>query len=125
MSMTNFLKLTSLLMALSFISGCSLFSNTYQEESRRVIDYLVSDLARHITLVPCDLVLTGTPANSRAVEPGDIIEVEITDIGRLRNQVVEGEEPRAGIGHRPTDSEEVRRIALGNDDRLPDHLPKR
>ena len=59
------------------------------------------------------------------VEPGDIIEVEITDIGRLRNKVVEGEEPRAGIGHRPTDSEEVRRIALGNDDRLPDHLPKR
>ena len=89
------------------------------------IDYLVSDLARHITLVPGDLVLTGTPANSRAVEPGDIIEVEITDIGRLRNQVVEGEEPRAGIGHRPTDSEEVRRIALGNDDRLPDHLSKR
>ena len=87
------------------------------------IDYLIADLARHITLVPGDLVLTGTPANSRAVDPGDIIEVEITGIGRLRNEVVEGEAPKAKLGHHPTDSEEVRRIALGNDDRLPDHLP--
>ena len=88
------------------------------------IDYLVTDLARHITLVPGDLVLTGTPANSRAVDPGDIIEVEITGIGRLRNEVIEGEAPKAKLGHHPTDSEEVRRIALGNDDRLPDHYPK-
>ena len=87
------------------------------------IDYLVTDLARHITLVPGDLVLTGTPANSRAVDPGDIIEVEITGIGRLRNEVIEGEVPKANLGHHPTDSDEVRRIALGNDDRLPAHLP--
>ena len=87
------------------------------------IDYLVTDLARHITLVPGDLVLTGTPANSRAVDPGDIIEVEITGIGRLCNEVIEGEVPKANLGHHPTDSDEVRRIALGNDDRLPAHLP--
>ena len=53
------------------------------------VDYLVADIARHITLVPGDLVLTGTPANSRAVEPGDIIEVEVSDVGLLRNEVVE------------------------------------
>ena len=86
------------------------------------IDYLIADLARHITLVPGDLVLTGTPANSRAVQPGDIVEVEITGIGRLCNEVVEGEAPKAKLGHFPTDSDEVRRIALGNDRRVPPHL---
>ena len=86
------------------------------------IDYLVADIARHITLVPGDIVLTGTPANSRAVDPGDIIEVEITGVGKLRYEVVSGEKPKATLGHAPTDSQEVRRIALGNDDRLPRHL---
>ena len=32
--------------------------------------YLVADIARTITLVPGDLLFTGTPANSRPVEPG-------------------------------------------------------
>ena len=86
------------------------------------VDYLVTDIARHITLLPGDLVLTGTPANSRSVDPGDVIEVEITGIGRLRNEVVEGEFPKAKLGHHPTDSKEVRRIALGNDERVPDHF---
>ncbi len=61
--------------------------------------------------------------NRMTVDPGDIIEVEITGIGRLRNEVIEGEVPKANLGHHPTDSDEVRRIALGNDDRLPAHLP--
>jgi 5-oxopent-3-ene-1,2,5-tricarboxylate decarboxylase / 2-hydroxyhepta-2,4-diene-1,7-dioate isomerase len=83
------------------------------------IDYLVADLARHITLEPGDVILTGTPANSRPMQPGDLIEVEITGIGRLGNRVVEAPAPRAHIGHQPTDSESVRKTALGNDERLP------
>lgn len=86
------------------------------------IDYLLADLARHITLMPGDLVLTGTPANSRAVDPGDVIEVEVTGIGRLSNRVVEGPAPRAKLGHQPTDTDAVRRIALGTDERVPEHL---
>ena len=86
------------------------------------VDYLVADIARHITLVPGDLVLTGTPANSRAVEPGDIIEVEVSDVGLLRNEVVEGEAPQFARGHKPLDSEESRRIALGNDERVAEEL---
>ena len=83
------------------------------------IDELVADLARHITLEPGDIVLTGTPANSRPMQPGDVIEVEITDIGRLSNRVVEAPAARARVGHQPTDTDEVRRVALGNDERLP------
>lgn len=83
------------------------------------IDYLVADLARHITLMPGDLILTGTPANSRPLEVGDLVEVEVTGLGRLSNRVVSTAAPRAGVGHQPTDTDEVKRVALGNDERLP------
>jgi 5-oxopent-3-ene-1,2,5-tricarboxylate decarboxylase / 2-hydroxyhepta-2,4-diene-1,7-dioate isomerase len=82
------------------------------------IDYLIADLARHITLVPGDIVLTGTPANSRPLDVGDTIEVEVTGIGRLGNRVVEVPAHREKIGHLPTDTPDVRRVALGNDERL-------
>ncbi len=85
-------------------------------------DYLVADLARHITLMPGDLVLTATPANSRPLDVGDLIEVEVTGLGRLSNRVVEGPAHRAQVGHQPNSSSEVVRVALGNDDRLPPHL---
>jgi len=86
------------------------------------IDYLIADLARHITLMPGDVVLTGTPANSRPMEVGDLIEVEVTGLGRLANRVVASPAPRAVVGHQPTDTDEVRRVALGNDERLPDAI---
>lgn len=79
------------------------------------IDYIVADLCRHITLLPGDLVLTGTPANSRPMEPGDRIEVEVTGIGRLANTVVEGPVPTHEVGHQPTDSKGVRAVAWGGD----------
>ena len=86
------------------------------------VDYLVADISRHITLVPGDLILTGTPANSRSVDPGDVIEVEITNVGLLRNQVIEGEGLRFLGGHKPSDSQESRRIALGDDERVAKEL---
>jgi 5-oxopent-3-ene-1,2,5-tricarboxylate decarboxylase / 2-hydroxyhepta-2,4-diene-1,7-dioate isomerase len=82
-------------------------------------DYLLADLARHITFMPGDVILTGTPANSRPLDVGDLIEVEVTEIGRLSSRVVEAPAPRATVGHLPTESSEVRRVSLGNDDRLP------
>lgn len=36
------------------------------------IDYLLADLSRHITLVPGDVVLTGTPWHSRPMAIGDV-----------------------------------------------------
>ena len=70
-------------------------------------------------------VLTGTPCHSRSVDPGDTVEVEIAGIGRLTSHVVAGPVPRAsalGISHAPTDSDEVRRVAMGHDPRVPDRF---
>jgi 5-oxopent-3-ene-1,2,5-tricarboxylate decarboxylase/2-hydroxyhepta-2,4-diene-1,7-dioate isomerase len=76
--------------------------------------YLVADIARTITLVPGDLLFTGTPANSRPVEPGDVVEVEVEGLGRLTNHVVEGPTPiRTDVGAQPSSSEEVVSTALG------------
>ena len=53
------------------------------------VAYQLADLCRLITLEPGDVLLTGTPANSRPMEPGDLVEVEISGLGRLSNTVVE------------------------------------
>lgn len=79
------------------------------------IDYIMADLCRHITLVPGDVVLTGTPANSRPMNIGDTVEVEITELGRISNTVQEVPAPAHDVGHGPTDSEAVRRVALGGE----------
>ena len=79
------------------------------------IDYLLADLCRYITLLPGDVVLTGTPANSRPMQPGDLVEVEVDGLGRLSNTVVEGPAPRNLVGHQPTDSKAVRAVALGSE----------
>ena len=78
--------------------------------------YLVADIARTITLSPGDLLFSGTPAHSRPVQPGDIVEVEVEGLGRLTNHIVEGPTPiRTDVGAQPTESEEVVSTALGGD----------
>ncbi|HJV04158.1 MAG TPA: fumarylacetoacetate hydrolase family protein [Actinomycetota bacterium] len=51
---------------------------------------LVAFISRSITLLPGDVVLTGTPSGVGPMSPGDRIEVEVEGIGVLRNPVVEG-----------------------------------
>jgi 5-oxopent-3-ene-1,2,5-tricarboxylate decarboxylase/2-hydroxyhepta-2,4-diene-1,7-dioate isomerase len=78
--------------------------------------YLVADIARTITLEPGDVILSGTPANSRPVDPGDVVEVEVEGLGTLRNTIVEGEVPiREDVGAQPSASEEVVSTAFGGD----------
>jgi 5-oxopent-3-ene-1,2,5-tricarboxylate decarboxylase/2-hydroxyhepta-2,4-diene-1,7-dioate isomerase len=78
--------------------------------------YLVADIARTITLLPGDVLLSGTPANSRTVYPGDVVEVEVEGLGTLRNHIVSGPTPiRDDVGAQPTESEEVLSTALGGD----------
>lgn len=78
--------------------------------------YLVADLARTITLLPGDVILSGTPAGSRPVEPGDIVTVEVEGLGALTNRIVEGDVAvRADVGAQPSESEEVVSTALGGD----------
>ena len=78
--------------------------------------YLVADLARLITLEPGDIILSGTPAISRPVEPGDVVSVEVEGLGTLTNHIVEGPAPVSDeVGAQPTATEEVRSTALGGD----------
>jgi 5-oxopent-3-ene-1,2,5-tricarboxylate decarboxylase / 2-hydroxyhepta-2,4-diene-1,7-dioate isomerase len=78
--------------------------------------YLVADIARTITLLPNDVILSGTPANSRPVVPGDVVEVEVDGLGVLRTFIVEGDVPvRDDVGAQPSESEEVISTALGGD----------
>ena len=78
--------------------------------------YLVADIARTITLLPGDVLLSGTPANSRTVHPGDVVEVEVEGLGRLTNHVVSGPVPiREDCGAQPTESDEVLSTAMGGD----------
>ncbi len=78
--------------------------------------YLVADIARSITLVPGDILLSGTPANSRTVYPGDVVTVEVEGLGAMTNTIVQGPAPiRTDVGAQPSDSEEVMSTAQGGD----------
>ena len=78
--------------------------------------YLIADIARTITLLPGDVILSGTPAGSRPVEPGDVVTVEVEGLGALTNRIVGGSVAlRSEVGAQPSDSEEVVSTALGGD----------
>lgn len=78
--------------------------------------YLVADIARTITLVPGDVLLSGTPANSRTVYPGDVVTVKVEGLGELTNTIVTGPTPiPTDVGAQPSDSEEVLSTAQGGD----------
>jgi 2-keto-4-pentenoate hydratase/2-oxohepta-3-ene-1,7-dioic acid hydratase in catechol pathway len=47
-------------------------------------------ITRVMTLLPGDVVLTGTPSGVGPVEPGDVMEIEVDGIGVLANRVVAG-----------------------------------
>lgn len=49
---------------------------------------LVSYISQVMTLLPSDVILTGTPAGVGAIEPGQTVRVEIDGIGALENPVV-------------------------------------
>ena len=50
---------------------------------------LLAFVTRWITLEPGDVLLTGSPAGVGPMVPGDIVEVEISGIGTLRNTVAD------------------------------------
>ncbi len=49
--------------------------------------FLVAYVSRMMTLLPGDLILTGTPAGIGPLSPGDLVEVEIEKVGVLKNRV--------------------------------------
>jgi 5-oxopent-3-ene-1,2,5-tricarboxylate decarboxylase/2-hydroxyhepta-2,4-diene-1,7-dioate isomerase len=76
------------------------------------VAYQIADLSRLITLEPGDVLLTGTPAHSRPVQPGDVVEVEITGIGRLQNTVVELKHDLVRVGEQPQVTAATLHVAL-------------
>jgi 2-keto-4-pentenoate hydratase/2-oxohepta-3-ene-1,7-dioic acid hydratase in catechol pathway len=49
--------------------------------------FLVRWISRMMTLIPGDLVATGTPAGVGPIVPGDTVEVSVAGVGVLRNPV--------------------------------------
>lgn len=52
------------------------------------VDRLVSFISGVMTLLPGDVILTGTPAGIGRMRPGDEIEIRIEGIGALKNRVI-------------------------------------
>jgi 2-keto-4-pentenoate hydratase/2-oxohepta-3-ene-1,7-dioic acid hydratase in catechol pathway len=67
--------------------------NGVERQSARISDmvfspaFLVAYISRMMTLLPGDLILTGTPAGVGPLANGDVVEVEIEGIGVLSNRV--------------------------------------
>lgn len=52
------------------------------------VEELIAFIAGVMTLEPNDIILTGTPPGIGPMKVGDVVEVEIEKIGRLKNRVV-------------------------------------
>jgi 2-keto-4-pentenoate hydratase/2-oxohepta-3-ene-1,7-dioic acid hydratase in catechol pathway/regulator of RNase E activity RraA len=82
---------------------------------------IVADISRLTTLEPGDIILTGTPAGSTVVQPGDLVEVEVSALldgarhatGRLRSPITEAGYPLAGPGALPKADDAQRAAAYG------------
>lgn len=84
-----------------------------QEDTSDTLEFpfgqLVADLSQHMTLETGDVILTGTPAGSSVVLPGDVVEVEVDaplaagapTSGRLVTTVTQGEHAFGDFGNRP------------------------
>lgn len=95
----------------TFLNG-----ETVQEASAKDllwgVAYQLADLSRLITLEPGDVLLTGTPAHSRPMGPGDEVAVEISGLGRLENTVVDWDVDLTAAGEQPATSANTLHVAL-------------
>lgn len=79
---------------------------------------LVADLSQLITLEAGDIILTGTPAGSTVVHPGDVVDVAVESAegrttGRLTTPVLEGVTPFGDFGAGPRSNEALAAEAEG------------
>jgi 2-keto-4-pentenoate hydratase/2-oxohepta-3-ene-1,7-dioic acid hydratase in catechol pathway len=51
------------------------------------VEDIVSYISQFVTLMPGDVIYTGTPGATSAMKPGDVVEIEIEGIGILRNKI--------------------------------------
>jgi 2-keto-4-pentenoate hydratase/2-oxohepta-3-ene-1,7-dioic acid hydratase in catechol pathway len=74
--------------------ACRLNGKTVQSSNTRNMIFTVAEMiafiSRNFTLYRNDIILTGTPSGVGPMKPGDTVEVEISEIGVLRNPVGSG-----------------------------------
>ena len=66
-----------------------------------------------MTLEPGDVILTGTPAGSRPVQPGDVVEVEVCGRSTVRTTIADSTEPLSAVGPAPKLTPADRAAAVG------------
>lgn len=49
---------------------------------------LVSHISQYVTLLPGDLIFTGTPGQTAPMQAGDVVEITLEGVGTLRNRIV-------------------------------------
>jgi 2-keto-4-pentenoate hydratase/2-oxohepta-3-ene-1,7-dioic acid hydratase in catechol pathway len=55
------------------------------------LDVIIRWISRVMTLVPGDVIATGTPSGVGPLKAGDVVEVVVGGVGTLRNPVVAGD----------------------------------
>ncbi len=65
----------------------SVLQQQYTSDLLFDVPAIVSYISQWVTLEPGDLIYTGTPGSTSKLNPGDVVEVEIAEIGVLRNPV--------------------------------------
>jgi 2-keto-4-pentenoate hydratase/2-oxohepta-3-ene-1,7-dioic acid hydratase in catechol pathway len=86
--------------------GCSVDGETVQDARTNDLIFnvpqLISELSSVLTLLPGDVIFTGTPAGvgmarkpPRSLQPGQVLETWIEGIGTIRNRCV----PTRSSGH--------------------------
>lgn len=72
---------------------CRLNGKTVQDSNTRhmifPIPQIIAFVSRNFTLMPGDIIATGTPSGVGSIKHGDVVEIEIEKIGILRNPVIE------------------------------------
>jgi 2-keto-4-pentenoate hydratase/2-oxohepta-3-ene-1,7-dioic acid hydratase in catechol pathway len=54
------------------------------------VSEIVSYVSQYVTLLPGDVIYSGTPGTTKPIKTGDVVEVEVEGVGILRNRVVQG-----------------------------------
>lgn len=70
-----------------YVNGKVVQENTTANQVRSVAR-LITELSEFMTLYEGDVLITGTPEGRVDVKPGDLVEVEITSLGRLTNTII-------------------------------------
>ena len=73
----------------------------------------MADLSRFMTLERGDVILTGTPAGTGIVAPGDVVAVELEGAGSVTSSIVEASAPLPAYGAMPKATAEARAFAAG------------